>query len=342
MTHDIADFDILILGNGICGQSILFEMINSPSFDLDTLKVGQVFCEHMAPACTLNTTSVVGLNGTSRGINDLGDLIIDSFHFTKKLVEKLGLKSFYPGTHYFLQSADEKNKAKFIRRHGEGSSLEILDREFIGVKDENFVVDSEELFCELEEVISSNNIVRINEAIVNVSDEREVTLLDGRVIRAKKIICCLGAYSNHFLKNISNEHLDFSKMVPGDFLKFRDVNLGDKSFVVSSGQHNLVYRANSHTVLIGGTTLNNLWDSVDYVKIIDQYNYYKNLFGDLLPDFSEAFLGSGLRHKGRRRRPFCGELREGIYSLHGVYKNGYTFSFFLANKLLQNEIKGSI
>lgn len=338
MSSENYDFDILILGNGICAQSILLELKNSPEFDLDTFKVGQIFCEEVAPSCTLNTTSVVGLNGTSRGINDLGDLIIDSFHFTKDLVLKNKFKSFYPGTHYFLQSEDLKNKEKFIRRHGEAEIINVLGKNFNGVQDENYVVDSKELFQELEDIISNLNIKRIVMPITSVSEDRVVTLLDKSSLKAKVVISCLGAYSNHFLRNLENDHISFSKIVPGDFLEFLNVDLGVKSFVVSSGHHNLVYRGNSKTILIGGTTLKNEWDSIDHVKINEQYDYYQSLFGEFLPELSKGRIGSGLRHKGRRRRPFCQELKNSIYSMHGVYKNGYTFSFYLAHKLIKEEI----
>jgi hypothetical protein len=334
MTEYNGNFDVLVLGGGICAQSILFEMCKDDNFNLDTLKVAQISRNDSFIPCTQNTTSVVSLSGTSKGISELGDLIVDSFHYTSLYVKEHGLSSFKEGDHYFVFPDDPNKKDNFVKRYGNPKQTEVSGSNLNCSRSENFVVDSTLLIKEMNEEISNNNIEQINKVITDIKSNGEVICLDGSKYKAKKVICCLGAYSNDFLSHFDLDQLDYSKKVPGDFLSFKDCDFGPKSFVVSYGHHNLVYRAHLKTILIGGTTLKNEIDAVEYPAIMDQYEYYKSIFPKTLPEFSKAIIGSGMRHKGRKRRPYCGPISSNVYSIHGVYKNGYTFSFYLARKLL--------
>lgn len=323
-------FDILVLGNGICAQSILFEMVKDNKFDLDKLRVGQISSNDSFIPCSENTTSVVSLNGTTRGISDLGDLIIDSYDYTINYIEKNSLTSFNKSEHYFLPSPDPSKMGNFVRRFGEAQPIRFLDMNLMGRKSINYLVDAEDLKNELSEHIDSQNVEKVSSIITQVKDNT-VTCLNGRSYKAKTIISCLGAYTKDVFSHIE---VDKTKKVPGDYLIFENCELSDSNFALSCGHHNLVYRHFSKTVLIGGTTLKNNWDAVDYIDINSQYEFYKGVLGDRLPDFSKAKVRSGMRHKGIKRRPFAGKLSENTYSLHGVYKNGYTFSFYLGRKIL--------
>ncbi|WP_127716213.1 FAD-dependent oxidoreductase [Halobacteriovorax sp. HLS] len=332
MTEYDEFFDILVLGNGICAQSILFEMSNNSKFDLDSLKVAQISQNSVLAPCSDNTTSVVSLNGTTKGNSDLGDMIVESFHYTKEYQSKL--KGFYPGDHYFLLPSDEHKKKKFIRRHESFYDIEVCGLQLQGATEENFVVNNKELSEFLDQEINKCDIRKIESVITDIASNKIVTCLNGKKYKANIIISALGAYSNHFFKNFTNAHLSYSKTIAGDYITFERVNLGKKSFVVSSGHHNMVYRHFNQTVLIGGTTLDTQWDSVDFVEIKEQYDFYKDLFKEKIPSFDKAIIRNGKRHKGRKRMPYCDEIIDGVYSMHGVYKNGYTFSFFLAKKLI--------
>lgn len=335
MTEYNGNFDVLVLGGGICAQSILFEMIKDAHFDLDSLSVAQISSSDVFTPCTDNTTSVLSLSGASKGINDLGDMIVDSFHYTVSYVKKHNLTSFYEGNHYYVFPKKEEKQASFIRRHGSAFDFEAQGLSLKGFKSKNFVIDSKGLDLELKSEISKSNIKNIKDVIVDISKDKVVTCLSGKKFKARKIISCLGAYSNVFLRKFECDHLEFSKKVPGDFLTFNECDLGEESFVISSGHHNLVYRAFSKTVLIGGTTLKTEWDAIDYIDIKDQYNCYKEIFKERLPSFDLGLISSGMRHKGRKRRAFCGEISKDIFSVHGIYKNGYSFSFFLAPRVIK-------
>ena len=330
MTEYNEEFDILVLGNGICAQSILFEMIKDKKFDLDKLRVGQISSNKSFVPCSENTTSVVSLSGTTRDVSDLGDLIIDAYDYTVDYIKKNALKSFHKGEHYFIPSPDKSKIGNFVRRFGEPEDIRFLDMTFSGKKSYNFLVDPNVLKHELETYINAHNILKISSLIVHVKDNI-VTCLDGSKFKAKVIISCLGAYTKELFSHVE---VDKTKKVPGDFLIFKNCNISDHNLVLSCGHHNLVYRHFSSTVLIGGTSLNNNWDSIDYIDIKSQYDFYKGILKERLPHFIEGEICSGMRHKGIRRRPFAGELSSNTYSLHGVYKNGYTFSFYLGKKIL--------
>jgi hypothetical protein len=334
MTDYNGIFDILVLGNGICAQSILFEMIKDNKFDLDNLSVGQISDNNSFLACSENTTSVVSLNGTTRGMSDLGDLIIDSYDYTVEYIKKNSLKSFKKGEHYFLPSPKKEKLGNFVRRFGEPEEIYFLKEAMLGKTSENYLVDPDILKNELEAHISKSIIKKINSLIISV-DNNIVTCLDGSMYKARIIISCLGAYTKEIFPHVD---VDKTKKVPGDYLVFENCQLSNENFVLSCGHHNLVYRHFSKTVLIGGTSLHSQWDSVDYIEIKDQYDFYRGILKEKLPEFSKGKIRSGMRHKGVRRRPFAGELFKNTYSLHGVYKNGYTFSFYLGRKIL-NQIQ---
>ncbi|PIK15774.1 FAD-dependent oxidoreductase [Halobacteriovorax sp. JY17] len=334
MTEDNQKFDIIILGNGICAQSILFEIGKSEEFDLDTLKIAHVFNDEFCSPCSVNSTSVVSLSGTSKGISPLGDLIVDSFNYTLQLAKGELQSEFHLSKQYYIYE-EGKDKDQFIKRYKTLEEVSLFDKSFLGSVDECFVVDNEALLQKLEQSNLKLKITKFNKTIIDISVDGTISLLDGSKVRGKKVVSALGAYSNHFLKNFKHTHLDHSKLVPGDYLLFKDVDLGSESFVITKGHYNLVYRAFSKTTLIGGTTLKDEWCAIDYVELRPLYNYFKELIS-VLPDFHEGEIRTGLRHKGKKRLPFLGEVAPSIYSFHGVYKNGFTFSFYMANNFVRN------
>ncbi len=336
MTQDIQKFDLLILGSGICAQSILFELSKSERFDLDSLNIGQVSNDQLTAPCSLNSTSVVSLSGTSKGMSPLGDLIVDSYHYTVDQIKKDFEETFHPATQYFIYD-ENKCRAQFLRRNKEIVDQKIFDFDFQGNREDCFILDNVSLMENISKKLNSLNLTKLQDTIVDVSKERVVTLMSGERLFAKKIICGLGAYSNHFLKEMDHDHLNKSKVVPGDYLVFEDVDLESESIVITMGHFNLVYRAYSKTILIGGTSLREEWNAVDYVELRPLYDFFKKIIPKL-PPFESGHIKTGLRHKGRRRRPFLGEISDSIYSFHGVYKNGFTFSFCMANNFVNNDL----
>lgn len=338
MTEDIQKFDLIILGNGICAQSILFEIAKSDRFDLDTLKIAQVSNDKVFSPCTLNSTSVLSLSGTSKGMSPLGDLIVDSYHYTKSLAKDDFKKSFYSARQTYIYD-ESKGLDKFLRRHGSIHKVDLLGDEVDGIIDEeSFVIDNISLLNEIKLATTDLQVTQIEDTVVDIQSSNHITLQSGKVIGAKKVISALGAYSNHFIYTDEEHHLSSSKIIPGDYLKFNNIDLGKHSYIITKGHFNLVYRAFEKSVLIGGTTLKTEWVGIDYVELRPLYEYFKGIIDDL-PNFEEGEIHNGLRHKGRRRMPFLGEVSDSVYSFHGVYKNGFTFSFYMANKFVNDELK---
>uniref|UniRef100_UPI003561BFD0 FAD-dependent oxidoreductase n=1 Tax=Halobacteriovorax sp. TaxID=2020862 RepID=UPI003561BFD0 len=230
-----------------------------------------------------------------------------------------------------------KDRAQFLRRNKEIVDQKIFDFSFQGNLEDCFILDNESLMKNISNKISSLNITQHKDTIVDVSRDRVVTLMSGERVSGKKIISALGAYSNHFLNSMDHDHLNKSKVVPGDYLIFEGVDLESDSFVITMGHFNLVYRAYSKTILIGGTSLKDEWSAVDYVELRPLYDFFKKIIPSL-PSFESGSIKTGLRYKGRRRRPFLGEISDSIYSFHGVYKNGFTFSFCMANQFVNKEL----
>ena len=134
-------------------------------------------------------------------------------------------------------------------------------------------------------------------------------------------------------------------MVPGAYLTFEGLNLGERSFVISKKHANLIYRAFEKSILIGGSTIKKEYGyRNDLEEIKEQYNLFQEMLKGAnftLPNFNDAVLQFGLRHKGRKRYPFAGKLKDNVYGVFGLYKNGFTFPFFLAGGLVK-QIKKDI
>ncbi|CBW26636.1 hypothetical protein BMS_1813 [Halobacteriovorax marinus SJ] len=334
MIEDIENYDLIIVGNGICAQSILFEIRKSPRFNLDTLKIAHVFNDKLLSPCSENTTSVVSLSGVSKGVSPLGDLIYDSYDYTAQLA-RLELSDYFHSASQYHIFEDDTNSDQFNKRYDLPRKHQLLEREFLAHKDECFVVDNTSLLKYLEELNSSLNLNKIQDTLVHIDDSRVIHLASGKKISAKKVILAMGAYSNHFLPSIEHAHLSYSKKVPGDYVSFTNLDLGKECFVLTKGHYNLVYRSFSKEVLIGGTTLKNDLSATEFMPLDELYQYFSKFIDDI-PKLMSGEIRKGLRHKGRKRMPFLGEISSGIYSFHGVYKNGFTFSFYMANQFIRD------
>ncbi|MDD0853038.1 FAD-dependent oxidoreductase [Halobacteriovorax sp. GB3] len=348
-SNNVEKFDIILVGYGIAARCLLREFAKSDYFSKKKILV--VYNDDVFPPCSLNTTSIVCRSGVQKGISDLGDFIFDSYE------EAISFYESHPECHeqglqHSLTDQSPKGREDFIRRFGHCDSLNTLgdlslSESFEGVSFKAYFIDPSKCLSALEQAYIEKLDVTIKKLTC-----REVLKKEGHLqldcgcesFVTNKVIIASGAYSKFFQNNLKQESLTKSKFVSGSYIVFDDCDFGNKSFVLANRHYNLIYRRRSRQIMIGGSTVKEdlLCASVSELK--SQYNFFRDLLkGDLvLPAFESGTIKTGLRHKGQKRRPFFGELEKGpfgnIYSMTGLYKNGFTFPFLGAkaiSKLIQ-------
>jgi len=88
-------YDILLIGNGLSAKVFLFELLHSDEINCQNLAIAQVFCENLAPSCSLRSTASVSLNGIEEGISPLGDLLSKSFDSFVSFNQSYRPEAFY-------------------------------------------------------------------------------------------------------------------------------------------------------------------------------------------------------------------------------------------------------
>lgn len=348
-SNNMEKFDIILVGYGIAARCLLREFAKSDFFSKKKILV--VYNDEVFPPCSLNTTSIVCRSGVQKGISDLGDLIFDSYE------EAISFYESHPECHeqglqHSLTDQSSKGREDFIRRFGHCDSLNTLgdlslSESFEGVSFKAYFIDPSKCLSALEDTYKG-----ILDLTIKKLSCREVLKKDDHVLLdcgvesfvSNKVVLASGAYSKFFQNNFKQESLSKSKFVSGSYIIFENCDLGKESFVLANRHYNLIYRHHTHQIMIGGSTVKEdlLCASVSELKT--QYDFFSGLLkSDLvLPDFETGLIKTGLRHKGQKRRPFFGELEKGpygsIYSMTGLYKNGFTFPFYGAktiSKLIQ-------
>jgi len=346
-------YDFIIVGKGLAAQCFLFELSKTN----EQYKILQISNEDKLPACTFKTTSVVCLNGVKTNVSALGDLIYESYVQTEEFFKKQKPDGVYPGTQFSLCKQEDEGREDFERRFGDvhkfssfANLVHFNERELWGRRWDCYLIEPRELMNWLTNKINENlDIESIKGEVVDFDYDGHVVLSNDENYNAKNIIICSGAYSKTFFEEkISDDILIRSKVVPGQYLTFDNIDWGEENIVIAKKHHNLIYRAYTNKVMIGGTTIKDEKDLESDDLLKEQYDSFSQLLSpDLnLPPYENGHIQVGLRHKGVKRSPFWGAIdkalwkKSRVFGLFGLYKNGFSFPFFGAKELL-NEVQKS-
>lgn len=315
-SHISEEFDLIIVGYGIAARCLLQEMAKDAKFHNKNILV--LHHEDFFKPCSLNTTSVVCLSDIQKGISPLGDMIVDSFELASSYYRGLASDVVECAKQFSLKKDEKEN---------------IIKKEY-----EAFFIHPEKLLLEMEG--DYKNLLKLTFLKQFVSDLVEdnastlVTTNEGD-FRTRDVVVAAGAWSNFLQKDIQNDDLNRSKFVSGSYLIFEDVDYGQESFSYSYGHFNIIYKSYSQELLIGGTTVKENIEAPSVTELLEQYTTFQTLLDGeiLLPPFECAKIKTGIRHKGRKRMPYFGEVRKGLYLMSGLYKNGFSFPFLGAKKI---------
>ncbi|EPZ51301.1 FAD dependent oxidoreductase [Bacteriovorax sp. BAL6_X] len=311
-------YDYIVVGDGIAGRAILYFLTKK----YPNAKIAQVFDDEGFPACSTRTTSVVSFGLFEEGISKLGDILFHAHEFLKNFVEKEQPPGVYSCKQYYLPPNIKDDPLKFKQfeaRYG---------TDFVNFKNQKMVAKDAYVINPRELLGFFKSDVKIIKARVTAVNKGEVQTSLGH-FEATKIILATSAYTSLIFKD---KNLPEGKPVKGTYFSW-DIDLNEDSFVLSRGHYNLIYRAQDNLLLFGANSIEGLSHLHSPKEVYEKLE----IFQDLFPEFSKLDkpnIHTGIRHKGKRRTPFCGEVREGIYALNALYKNGWSAGISLAKDLV--------
>lgn len=328
-------YDLIIIGNGLAANCFLYEL-GRQKRNLSVLKIHN---EKLAPSCSINSTATISLRGVTKGISPLGDEIFDSYQLAESFIKTENPDGVSSSKFYSLCDKDEEDE--YIRRFG---SLEQIEKaESLSLKElypgkiwDGYIFDSEKFLSFLQNKTPPHTTISAMVNSTEITDRGvSVTTLDGATYLAHKLLICAGAYTKIYESLYPvHEAIKNSQSVPGAYLEKTSVDLGPKSFVVSRGGENLIYIAETKTLKIGATTQKKGIEAPDFAKLNKIYESFQEVIQEELPKFCDFEVRVGLRQKGPKRMPFYGKVAPNVYAFISLYKNGYTFPFLGAKKIL--------
>lgn len=324
---------IVVIGDGIAAWSTLFLFKKEifQSGNLDSFEIIQLADGDMAPICSHNSTAINSLRGTVKGLSSLGDLIVDSYEYFEALQKDHKFKGVEEGIERQFWKKDSKNKEKWEKRFPDFKSL----GEFSLFDSKAYLITSEILGEDLKTRFFPHAFHRT--FVTKIEDKKIFTTMGE--FEFDKLILCLSNETKLFkalYKNVDEKIITHAKPVAGSFLEF-DLDLARKGFSYALENHHLIYKNENKKLLIGSTTENQsdfyLGDLKKLKEIYDEVSHtFKNEIP--IPPFEKGVIKTGIRQKGYKRLPFFGEVSEDIFSMHSLYKNGFTFAFLGAKNIV--------
>ncbi len=309
MSEELTD---IIVGNGVAAHAFLWtyaQKVKEKSLDLS--RRIQWIRSPIIPACSFSSTSIVSKAGLQRGVSLLGDQLLDGFDIFENFFN--GYASVENANQTHLPHGDHDN---FKKRYGDAPENCYIVHSF------NFLSELEKEFTS----IFKDKLEAVNETVI--CENNDSIQLQSRTLNFDRLFLFLGAGNKLYEKDPGG------RAVAGQYAQAK-IDLGDKGFVHSKGPHNLIYRSMDKTLLIG--SLDDKDDELGWPVMASRSNKLKTILNDFVIDLPKDLkwtVHSGVRHKGIKRQPFWGEVRPNVYSVHGLYKNGYSLSFLAAKELI--------
>ncbi len=317
---------VAVIGAGVAATSVIHWLKILRPLD----KIVQFSSENLAPAASLRSTAVAALRGTQRGISALGDELCEHWEFSDQFYAESRLPGVVAGE---LETwiNDEKEMRRF-------SHLPEARESFLGPKQRPVKIVREKCWLIDPEVFLSSFDESHEHYRALVTELRPFA--KGWLVKTQtgesefeKVILCTGAWQRWMKRVVPSSELDTIKPSQGSYFEWSQQHTSDHSFALSFHGLNLHYRHDIKTLQLGATTIKNsdlLSPSLTHLEAI------KKLFlsqVELELDFSKARIHTGIRSILQTRRPFAGQLDQGLCAMNGLYKNGWISAWPLAKKL---------
>ncbi len=319
---------IAIIGGGIAARSLLFAMAKK---NIQS-KILVFYSDSFAFPCSYHSTAIVAPRGVSTGLSPLGDHLFDGFkrfagHVENDHPEGVIVVPQYTGAVTKVDAFKKRYPVGIIA--SKAGALQLTEQMYLAEESAFLIRPREYLDWLLVEAHKSLDIQIINSFVTKI-DGRSITTVDGDEFSADKIIFATGTLNDlwqEFFPEKKN-----TKPAQGCYLEFSSVEMGD-SFSLTLEGDNLIYDSGRKTLLIGSTTRESRLELSPEKELFEIYqNLVRRIDGNL-PDFRQAIIRTGLREKGPKREPYLINSGNKLM-LGGYYKNGYSLSLSMADKLL--------
>ena len=343
-SSNIEIYDLAVIGNGIAAQSFLWNLSHLKGIEQQKFTIAHIFSEKLAPACTLRSSATVSLNGIDEDVSPLGNDMREAYFMFDDLFKTHNPKGVQVVTRTVV-STNESDTKKLTRRYKTLNSIKstLIKDQFLGAQYNSYII-TPEVFTKW---LSGNTQIKKTKFelfLKNLNKEDDLyqlTLEDGQIIKSRKILFAMGAYSlifEKFLALPNNDSIELKNSIKAGSYFEKNCDLGQDSFYLSIDGHQVLYRKNpfESKLIIGSATTMGAYDVPDYEALSLIFNKVKPLLTFDIGEMTDFKIITGLRHKGPKRLLIC-ECIDGeensMFRINGLYKNGYTMAFLAARKM---------
>jgi hypothetical protein len=308
-------------------------------FSIDVFDAGPLM-----PACSLSSTAVVSAYGIRTGVSELGDDLARSFELACDFYKNCDLLGVEPIEHLHLGRSfnDVELNKRFVHQPSLLNCKTTLTTLLSSIPsvyalERGYLITPEHFIPRWKKNFQDHPAIRWHNDLVHNFNEFSGELLTQSGMKScyDSIVDARGAWRNKI--QVSDSSLS-TVQVTGHALNWQEIDLGECSFAIGFSGKNLVYRALTKEVFLGGTTAKNRWLVPDLASLHRQWETYAVfLCKDLrqkLTQSTPTFYGAP-RERTRSRRPEL-VLPQGssrVAQIGGLYKNGYSSAFLLAEEL---------
>lgn len=343
-SSNIEIYDLAVIGNGIAAQSFLWNLSHKESKS-QNFSIAHIYSEKLAPACTLRSSATVSLNGIDEDVSPLGNDMREAFFLFDELFKKHRPNGVEEVSRTVV-STNENDTKKLTRRYKTLKKVNSprINTEFDGTEYNSYII-TPEIFTKW---LSDNTQIKKDEFLLFLKnlekkdDVYHLILEDGQIIKAKKILFAMGAYSKIFEKMLAlldADSIESKNTIKAGTYFEKNIDLGPKSFYLSIDGHQVLYRKNTHEskLIIGSATTIGAYEAPDYAALSLIFNKVKPLLTFDVGEMQSFKTVTGLRHKGPKRLLICNSIDgegKSLFRINGLYKNGYTMGFLASRRMI--------
>lgn len=315
-------YDYIVIGDGIVGRAILYFLTRK----FPQARIAQIANEEAFPSCTRRTTSVVSMGIFEEGISMLGNLLHQAHEFFEDFVKQNSPDGVISCKQYYLPPEISQDPLKFKQFESRYGSEFVTFKNLKAVAKNSYVINPAKFLTFLEGSYACD--VEFINARVSSLSKGEVRTLE-ETYYTDKVIVATSAYTSLFFKD---RNLPEGKPVKGTYFTW-DIDLNEESFVISQGHYNLIYRDEDKLLLFGANSVDGFNHLHATKEVRDKFSHFLSLMPEL-SSLGTPQVETGIRHKGKKRTPYMGEVSDSIYAVTGLYKNGWSAGISLADQLV--------
>lgn len=317
---------LAIIGGGVCGHSLLFTL---SKIKHDYQRVYFFDAPDFFNTCSLNSTAIVAPRGVSAGHSDLGNILLEAYQVFKSHIENDSPE----GVEKIIQETGASSKIDQMKvRYPSGA----MKGEFYLAQEEGFAIHPKSYIGWLFKTAQKNLVIEVHQdAVIEVTPGERIKLVTQNQLSLEvdEVIFATGS-SQSFWKNLfPDSKLSKTKTAQGSYFEYSGVDLGIDSFSKTLNGDNAIYSHPHKTLLIGSTTQ----ESASLMAPLNELQSIRERLKAFLEmPTSEPVVRVGLREKAPKREPYLIQ-QQNMWAVGGLYKNGYSLSLILSQKLFSSK-----